>query len=185
MYAAAVTKIAGEPVLPFSDTIQPLMIAPLAGIAVLTCAMLATAGADVVALFPFLAVRTSPFAMGLPSYSSYLSSPRGHPRGVPAIRSPSFGASCQRSPRSRRSRCSVLLAEHLQRSRFSGGRPGGTCSRSWWPAQHRVCSMRMESSGGAPDFARVTFRLHRSWERHGSASEGRPIRPRFGPRPNR
>jgi len=64
MYAAAVTNIAGEPILPFSDTIQPLTIAPLAGIAVLTCATLANAGADVVALFPFLAIRIAPFCYG-------------------------------------------------------------------------------------------------------------------------
>ena len=40
------------------------MTAPLAGIAVLTCATLVNAGADVVTLFPFLAIRIAPFCYG-------------------------------------------------------------------------------------------------------------------------
>ena len=39
------------------------MIAPLAGIAVLTCATLANASADLV-VFPFLAIRIAPFCYG-------------------------------------------------------------------------------------------------------------------------
>lgn len=61
MYANTVTNITGEHIVPLSDTIQPLLIAPLAGIAVLTCATLVNAGADMVAVFPFLAIRIAPF----------------------------------------------------------------------------------------------------------------------------
>jgi hypothetical protein len=64
MYAAAVTNVAGERILPFSATIQPLVVAPLAGIAVLTCATLVNAGADLVVVFPFLAIRIAPFCYG-------------------------------------------------------------------------------------------------------------------------
>ena len=64
VYAAAVTNIPGERILPFSDTIQPLVIAPLAGTAVLTSTMLVNAGANLVMVFPFLAMRIAPFCYG-------------------------------------------------------------------------------------------------------------------------
>ena len=51
-------------VVAFSQTIKPLALGPLAGVAVLTCLMLLNSGPHALTLVPLLALRIAPFCYG-------------------------------------------------------------------------------------------------------------------------